>query len=276
MICFKNVHFEINTNSILRGVDLKIEEKDMVIIYFEREAGASTIAKLACGLLCPSKGEVEVFGKHPTPKTVNASLLISEPALLNRKSALKNICFALKQYGEKLQTEQVFIFLKQYGMNASIKPKRMSLKEKILLQIARAKILNKKIIIADDIFRDIDDEGVKEIMPYFLDLIKDKTALIFSSNTTFELKDATEKYLNFGRLYDFVEPCPILQIEKMMHPERVYVLGVFKQDKILTEKGNIKANNLSKRLEDGDEVVVSMQNGKMCNIFDGIDFERIL
>lgn len=51
---------------VLNGIDLKVREGEVLALLGANGAGKSTLVKLLLGLLRPSEGTVQVFGKPPT------------------------------------------------------------------------------------------------------------------------------------------------------------------------------------------------------------------
>jgi len=58
----------------LRGVDLTVEEGELVGLLGPNGAGKSTLVKIACGLVRPSKGSAEVCGHRAGSLTARAQL----------------------------------------------------------------------------------------------------------------------------------------------------------------------------------------------------------
>ena len=96
MIKFSNVHYDKNDRVVLLGASFTVQKNKKLLIYYDHEGGATTISKLICGLIEPSGGTVRVENKKPTPKTVGATLLLSNPIFLEGKTALANLEYVAK------------------------------------------------------------------------------------------------------------------------------------------------------------------------------------
>lgn len=65
LITLKDVSFSYDDRLILDHVNLSINERDFLGVVGPNGGGKSTLLKLILGLLTPSTGEINVFGKHP-------------------------------------------------------------------------------------------------------------------------------------------------------------------------------------------------------------------
>lgn len=61
---FKNVSYKYGEKPILDNLNVRIESGRYVCIKGKNGCGKSTFAKLAAGLIEPSSGDVEIFGKN--------------------------------------------------------------------------------------------------------------------------------------------------------------------------------------------------------------------
>lgn len=68
MISFKDVfyRYQENDNWALRGIHLSILPGEWIALVGSNGSGKSTLAKLMNGLLIPTRGEVNVFGRNPS------------------------------------------------------------------------------------------------------------------------------------------------------------------------------------------------------------------
>ncbi len=74
MLELKNVSFEVSEEKeqkeIIRGIDLKIDEKKFVVITGPNGGGKSTLAKLIAGIQKPTSGQILFDGVDITEKTI--------------------------------------------------------------------------------------------------------------------------------------------------------------------------------------------------------------
>ena len=62
MIKLKNVYKRLSERDILRGVDLEIEEGEILALLGPNGAGKTTLISTICGITTPSSGRIRVAG----------------------------------------------------------------------------------------------------------------------------------------------------------------------------------------------------------------------
>lgn len=224
----------------LFGVNFCAKQNSTHIIYYQSRGGATTLAKILCGLKQPSEGGVTISNKQATAQTSNTSLLLSSPVFFNHKSAQKNLEYAQKIIGDFSQN--VAQILKWHNINPKQKPAHMSTYQKQLLQILRAQISNKKIIIADNIFSNLTQAETNNLLPVFENLTQNKTTIILTTNTEFTKKGAICHTLYCGELH--IKP------KSISNAQNLFALNVFfKNAKLLCgslqKRGKIKCGKQS-------------------------------
>ncbi|RPJ01617.1 MAG: ABC transporter ATP-binding protein [Candidatus Aminicenantes bacterium] len=65
LVTLRNVSFAYDGTPVLVDVDLTIDEGDFLAVIGPNGSGKTTLVKIILGLLPPSSGEVEIFGKRP-------------------------------------------------------------------------------------------------------------------------------------------------------------------------------------------------------------------
>ena len=69
-LAFRGVRFGFGASPILDGVDLDLAAGEFVVLAGANGSGKSTLLRLAVGLLEPDAGEVRVFDRPPTDRSV--------------------------------------------------------------------------------------------------------------------------------------------------------------------------------------------------------------
>lgn len=63
VVDFKNVNFSYNSTPVLENINLTIRDRDFLGIIGPNGGGKTTLLKLMLGLIMPTNGEIQVFGK---------------------------------------------------------------------------------------------------------------------------------------------------------------------------------------------------------------------
>ena len=66
MLEVKNIHAAYGKVNVLRGVDLHLEEGEIVAVLGSNGAGKTTLNHNLCGLYCPVEGSVKFSGMDIT------------------------------------------------------------------------------------------------------------------------------------------------------------------------------------------------------------------
>jgi len=71
MLELKNINYSINGKNILNNINLKFDDKKIVVITGANGSGKSTLVKLIMGLIQPTSGQVFFDGKDITNFSIN-------------------------------------------------------------------------------------------------------------------------------------------------------------------------------------------------------------
>ncbi len=73
-LAVRDLHKRYGTTDALKGVDLTVDEGELVGLLGPNGAGKSTLVKIACGLVWPSAGGVQVAGAPAGSRAANRAL----------------------------------------------------------------------------------------------------------------------------------------------------------------------------------------------------------
>lgn len=107
MISVRNLHKQLGTQSILRGVDLEIARGETCVVLGRSGGGKSVLLKHLIGLFQPTSGEVLVDGEnitHLPERKLGAirkkvGILFQSGALFDSMNVEENIAFPLREAG---------------------------------------------------------------------------------------------------------------------------------------------------------------------------------
>ncbi|MCD6258518.1 MAG: ABC transporter ATP-binding protein [Helicobacteraceae bacterium] len=194
------------TSEALRGIDLKIEEGELVILKGPSGSGKSTILSLIAALSKPTSGDVLVDGKNISKlsddfaalyRGKNIGFVFQKYNLLANLSVAQNITLPLIPLNPPLheleaELESVMqMFHIEHKKDVMVS--KLSGGEQQRVAIARACINDPKIILADEPTANLD----KTLSLHFIEILKELKAL----NKTIIV--ATHDPLFFG--LDFVD-----------------------------------------------------------------------
>ena len=171
---------------VLKGIDLSINEKEIVSIVGKSGAGKTTLLQLIGTLEKPTSGFVSIEGKDLSQfkekelaKFRNQSIgfVFQFHHLLPEFTALENTCLPgyIAKKNKKDSIERAKFLLHTLGLNKRInhRPSELSGGEQQRVSIARALMNEPKVILADEPSGNLDTKTADEIHNLFFKLRED-------------------------------------------------------------------------------------------------------
>tara|TARA_B100000941_G_scaffold287976_1_gene264075 strand:+ start:368 stop:1030 length:663 start_codon:yes stop_codon:yes gene_type:complete len=189
MIVAKNIHKFYENKHILKGIDIKIDEGEIVSLIGSSGAGKttllqilSTIEKYEAGynsMLSLNGINLDTLNKNEIAKLRNENLgfVFQFHELLPEFTVIENICIPafIKGISKKDAQREADKLIDYFGISniANNKPSEISGGEKQRVAVARALINSPKVIFADEPSGNLDSQNSQNLYEYFLKLRKD-------------------------------------------------------------------------------------------------------
>lgn len=168
---------------ILKGIDLNVNEGEIVSIVGSSGAGKTTLLQLLGTLEKPDSGNVKIAGIDPfslSPKKLSEfrnthiGFIFQFHQLLPEFTAIENVCLPALIKGISLQDakKEAARFLDILGLLSRIdhKPSELSGGEQQRVAVARSLINQPKIVFADEPSGNLDSKNSQELHQLFFDL----------------------------------------------------------------------------------------------------------
>ena len=163
MIEARDVHKDFGPQPVLRGVNLRIETGEAVVIIGRSGCGKSILLKLLIGLIQPGSGDVLVDGESLVAMNERQLLrvrrkfgmLFQSAALFDSMTVAENIGFALEQSGRYTEEEiamkvaEALEMVELSGIETK-KPAELSGGMKKRVGLARAIVYRPEIVLYDE------------------------------------------------------------------------------------------------------------------------------
>jgi nitrate/nitrite transport system ATP-binding protein len=162
VIEFQHASKSFGKRSVLRGVNLTVEEGEFVSIVGASGSGKTTLVKLTAGLLEPDCGSVTVDDEQVTRFPRGAAIVFQNYSLLPWLSALENVRLgvesAFPDWPKAKQKEQAVAYLERVGLAAALtrRPGQLSGGMRQRVAIARAFAVQPRILLLDEPFSALD------------------------------------------------------------------------------------------------------------------------
>ncbi|MFA6596987.1 MAG: ABC transporter ATP-binding protein [Ignavibacteriaceae bacterium] len=203
-ITFKNVSFSYNENlpKVLNKINLEIPVGTTLAIMGLTGAGKTTLINLLPRLYDVTDGEI-LIDDTPINKIPFATLrrqigLVQQESFLFSDSITKNLCYGLKEedHEKMMEVSRIAQFDKDVkdfpnGYETIIGERGITLSggQKQRATIARALVIDPKILILDDSFSAVDTHTEEEILKNLKAFMKERTSIIISHRIS-TVKDA--------------------------------------------------------------------------------------
>ncbi len=186
MISCKNLQKSYSELIVLKGIDLEINEKEIVCITGESGAGKSTLLQILGTLDKPTSGEV--FFKQSNISILkgneladfrnkNIGFVFQFHQLVPEFSAIENaivpMLIANKSMAESKKAAEEILKYLGLGDRLNHKPSELSGGEQQRVAIARALIMNPAVILADEPSGNLDSRNAKLIHELFFKMRED-------------------------------------------------------------------------------------------------------
>lgn len=159
----KNLQKGFEGFSIIKGIDLEVNDKEFVVFVGPSGCGKSTLLRLIAGLEEVSDGTIELDGRditEVTPAKRDLAMVFQTYALYPHMSVRKNMSFALDLAGvdKKLVESKVSEAARilELGPLLERKPKQLSGGQRQRVAIGRAIVRNPKIFLFDEPLSNLD------------------------------------------------------------------------------------------------------------------------
>lgn len=163
MIRIKNIKKSYGDLTVLKGIDLTIEEKEIVSIVGASGAGKSTLLHIIGTLDRPDSGEIWFDGTNVATLSAdklagfrnnNIGFVFQFHHLLPEFTALENVCIPtwIQGCARKSAEKKAAELLERMGLQDRIhhKPNELSGGEQQRVSVARALINNPRAVLADE------------------------------------------------------------------------------------------------------------------------------
>ncbi|HEY5463134.1 MAG TPA: ABC transporter ATP-binding protein [Hanamia sp.] len=164
VISIKDLYKSFGDNHVLEGVNLKVHNKENVVVLGRSGSGKSVLIKIICGLLKPDRGTVNVLGKEVdllNDKELQKFRLqigfsFQSSALYDSMTIKENLAFPLVRHSKNLSRKeakfQIESVLDDVGLLQTLNqmPSELSGGQRKRVGIARTLILRPQIMLYDE------------------------------------------------------------------------------------------------------------------------------
>lgn len=205
MINIKNLHKKFGSLEVLKGIDMEINEGEIICIIGSSGSGKSTLVRCINGLEQIDEGKVWIGNKEISYNKIDVDLLRAKIGfvfqnfnLFPHMTVVKNLTLGPIKVLKKKEEDAVKTaekFLKTVGLidKKDSYPSQLSGGQCQRVAIARALCMNPEIILFDEPTSALDPEMVNEVLEVIRDLARQGMTMVIVTHEMGFAKEVASK-----------------------------------------------------------------------------------
>ncbi|CAH0417374.1 amino acid ABC transporter ATP-binding protein [Periweissella fabaria] len=212
-VTVKDLHKAYGDNEVLKGINLEVQENEVVVMIGPSGSGKSTFLRTLNKLEDPTSGEILINGYNLVDKKTdinkvreNVGMVFQHFNLFPHLSVLENVILAPVELGKMSKEDAKALgmqLLTQVGLaeKADAKPTQLSGGQKQRVAIARALAMKPSIMLFDEPTSALDPEMVGDVLQVMRDLAEDGMTMIVVTHEMGFAKQVADRVVFFADGY---------------------------------------------------------------------------
>ncbi len=212
MIQIENLSLVLSKTTILDDITVRFARGEIHGLIGRNGSGKTMLMKCICGFIHPTSGSITIDGKPLTRRSdfpQNIGLILETPGFLPYVSGYRNLKMLAELTG-KADKNRVMEALETVGLDPALKRpvSKYSLGMRQRLGIAQAIMEDPELLVLDEPFNGLDEEGVMEIRTLLLGLKERGKTILLSSHNSDDIKILCKHVyrMEHGKLYPYISP----------------------------------------------------------------------
>ncbi|MDD3307209.1 MAG: amino acid ABC transporter ATP-binding protein [Acetobacterium sp.] len=226
MIEIKNLHKYFGELEVLRGIDLTVDESEVVCLIGSSGSGKSTLLRCINFLEEKNEGEITIDGQLVTAKDINeirqkVGMVFQRFNLFPHMTVIQNVMegpLTVKKMAKKKARSLAMALLEKVNLldKADEYPAMLSGGQQQRVAIARSLAMEPKVILFDEPTSALDPELVGEVLGVMKDLAKEGRTMIIVTHEMGFAKEVADRviFIHDGQIAEEGPPEAIFE-----HPE---------------------------------------------------------
>jgi ABC-type polar amino acid transport system ATPase subunit len=226
-VIFRRVHKWFGSLEVLAGVDLEVNEGEVVVIIGPSGSGKTTVLRCLAGLEEIQSGEIYVFGHqvtHAWKLGGEVGFVFQQFNLFPHMTALQNVMLALRKarrMDQEAARKLALAMLDKVGLadKADARPSRLSGGQQQRVAIARSLAMQPKLMLFDEVTSALDRELVAEVLRTMKQLAEQGMTMVVVTHELSFAEQVADRliFMDKGQI---VEQGPPAQLLHHPHHER--------------------------------------------------------
>lgn len=261
MINIKNLHksYPKQKKSALKGINLKIQDGEILSLVGESGSGKSTFLKILSGSLAAEEGSLDLFGEDYDLKYLNLRKQFENVNLVDQNSEIPlNLSIsgifnrAMMAYKDNFRKKSIKDVIDLFGIKKILEnhSHEISGGERQRVSLALAILTQPKLILLDEAFNSMDSHLKEYVQRRYFEILKDLgITCVYVSHDPRDALAYCDRVLVMrkGKLLEKGSPANIYS-----QPSHLYTAKLFGDYVLLDNKGKLikSAKNLKLNTED--------------------------
>lgn len=235
----KNIYKTFDNMHVLKGINLKVNDGEVVVLVGASGSGKSTFLRCLNLLAAPTSGSVLIDGVDITDPSVDLNqirrkvgMVFQSFNLFENMTVIENIKLAPKKLlhiSDAAAEKEARQLLKRVGLldKADMMPKYLSGGQKQRIAITRALAMHPEAILFDEPTSALDPEMIGEVLDVIRDLAKDGlTMVIVTHEMSFAREVGTRMiFLDRGKIIEDGTPKQVMDHPKTERAARFFAMA---------------------------------------------------
>lgn len=226
MISIKGLCKAFGDNLVLKGIDLEVADKEVVVIIGPSGSGKSTLLRSINYLDVPSKGKISIDGKELSSADINrvraeVGMVFQRFNLFPHMTVLDNITLAPRKVRKIVREEaekEAHMLLAKVGLadKADAYPEQLSGGQQQRVAIARALAMKPRLMLFDEPTSALDPEMVKEVLDVMRSLANEGMTMVIVTHEMGFAREVGDRllFVDDGRIIEQGKPKEVFE-----HPQ---------------------------------------------------------
>ena len=202
MLEIKGLTKKFKQRTVLRDINLSLKFGNIYGFIGANGSGKSVFFKTICGFLKPDKGTVTVNGKTIGKEIdflPSLGVVIEKPGFIENYNQFDNLKY-LAQINNIIDDKKIIEVIHRVGLdiNNKEKVKTFSLGMRQRLAIAQAIMEDQKIIILDEPFNGLDNNGCNQIKNLLMELKSPDRLILLTSHIEGDIDSLSDYIFEFS------------------------------------------------------------------------------
>ena len=226
MISIKGLYKAFGDNLVLKGIDLEVADKEVVVIIGPSGSGKSTLLRSINYLDVPSKGKISIDGKELSAADINrvraeVGMVFQRFNLFPHMTVLDNITLAprkVRKIAREEAEKEARALLEKVGLadKATAYPEQLSGGQQQRVAIARALAMKPRLMLFDEPTSALDPEMVKEVLDVMRSLAAEGMTMVIVTHEMGFAREVGDRllFVDDGRIIEQGVPKEVFEHPK--------------------------------------------------------------